>query len=361
MFVSFDDGGNRQTLQNNLPEVPITDLRVRRQDLVVATQGRALWILDDLTPLHQISDEVTKADYYLYKPGDRYAPLSGAFSLNGDQGKNPPSGAQITYVINKTLDGNVPMSMEILDHSGTVIYSESTGTTSSECDAFIRKQLKRTTGAHIWHWNMRVGMFDCIKELTMTNRNLSAYDAAPGQYSARLKIGSFSQTQSFEIKIDPRIEGSLPDVAAAYAERDRLSASVLIGATEMAQGVRELRKVKRQLDFILEETTSGELMKKGQELDKIMDDWIAKILQKELRTQQNNYQFEARLLVKFKSFLNEMGDGNVPVTQGMRDVTRDYLNEWNKVKTELEAIKKRQIRDFNTLLRGQRLPEVILR
>ncbi|PTM11122.1 MAG: glycosyl hydrolase, partial [Bacteroidetes bacterium] len=92
VFVSFNDGKQWQPLQNNLPEVPITDLRVKRQDLVVATQGRALWILDDLTPLHQISDQIAGAKYHLYKPKDTYTELSVAYSVDNGQGKNPPSG-----------------------------------------------------------------------------------------------------------------------------------------------------------------------------------------------------------------------------------------------------------------------------
>jgi len=361
VFVSFNDGANWQSLQNNLPEVPITDLRVRRNDLVVATQGRALWILDDLTPLHQISDKMAESDYYLYRPGDRNAPLSGAFSLNGDQGKNPPRGAQITYVINKEVSKDEPVSIDILDASGNVVFSESTEEDNSACAAFVRKQLKRTKGSHVFNWNMRVGKFDCIRELTMTNRDLSAYDAAPGIYTVTLKVGGYTQSQVLEIKIDPRIESSLPNVVAAYQERDKLSASVLVSATEMSKGVRDLRKVKRQLEFILEDADTKEIIAQGNALNKKIDDWIAKILQKELRTQQNNYQFEARLLVKHKIFLSEIGDGNVPVTQGMRDVAVDYQEDWNTVRTELDNIINQDIRRYRDLLKGAGLPEIYLK
>jgi len=357
LYVSFDDGSNWQSLQNNLPQVPITDLRVKRKDLVVATQGRALWILDDLTPLHQISDKVTSAAYYLYKPRDVYAPLASAFSLNGDQGKNPTAGAQITYVINKEVGADLPMSMEILDQAGRVVYAESSDSPKTACDSFIKKQLLRTAGAHTWNWNMRVGQFDCIKELTMTNRDLSAYDAAPGKYQARFKVGSFTQTQDFEIKIDPRIEKSIPGAASGYAERDQLSASLLVAATEMTRGVRHLQKVKQQLDFILQESSSKNLTDGGKALNEKIDTWIENILQKELRTQQNNYQFEARLLVKYKILLNEMGDGNVPVTQGTKDVTVDYLEQWKIFKAELEEIISKDISKYSDMLKGAGLPE----
>ncbi len=360
VFVSFDDGENWQSLQRNLPEVPITDLRVTQKDLIVATQGRALWILDDLTPLHQVSDKMAKADYFLYKPRDAYRGLTRAFSINGDQGQNPPSGVQISYVLNKEVSEKTPMSMEILDDRGRVIYSEFTDAPKSECDEYRKKQLKRSAGANVWVWNMRVGEFDCIKELAMTNRDLSAYDAAPGRYKVRLKVGGFSQTQDFEIKVHPKIKSSIDNAASAYKEADQLAASVLQGAEEMASGVRQLRQVKRQLDFILEVTESSQIKEQGASLNETIDDWIAKILQKELRTGQNNYQFEARLLVKFKDFLNTLGGGNVPVNEGTKLVAKDYLLEWEGVDTELQAIRRQNIPAFNKLLKAAGLPEIYM-
>ena len=201
-------------------------------------------------------------------------------------------------------------------------------------------------------------MYDCIKELAMTSRNLSAYDAAPGQYQARFKVGSYTQTQDFEIKIDPRIETSLPNAAAGYAEREQLSSSLYVAATAMSKGVRDIRKVKQQLDFVLSVTDSEAVMDGGKALNDKIDAWIATILQKELRTQQNNYQFEARLLVRYKNFLNDISDGNVPVTQGMRDVTRDYLQEWKDAEADLQAIKNTDIQNYNGVLKGAGLPEI---
>jgi len=360
VFVSFDDGEHWQPLQNNLPEVPITDLRVTQKDLVVATQGRALWILDDLTPLHQISDEVVNADYYLYKPRDAYRGLTRAFSINGDQGENAPGGVQITYVLNEEVDEDVPMSMEILDNTGKVVYSEFTDAPKSECDQYRKKQLKRSAGANTFTWNMRVGEFDCIKELAMTNPDLSAYDAAPGQYKVRFKVGDFIQTQDFEIKIHPKIEKTIPNAAAAYREAEQLAASILEGAEEMSEGVRTLRQAKRQLDFIMEVADSPRIKESGSALREEIDTWIAKILQKELRTSQNNYQFEARLLVKFKDFLSVLSNGNVPVTAGTKEVAKDYLQEWRGVERELQAIKTQDIPAFNKLLSEAGLPEIYL-
>lgn len=358
VFVSFDDGNLWLPLQNNLPEVPITDLRVKRKDLVVATQGRALWILDDLTPLHQISDEVAKADYHLYRPNDVNTELSVAYSIDGGLGKNPPKGAQIHYVLNKQVSEDVPMSIEIMNNSGEVIYSEFTDTPRIDCDTLIKRQLKRNKGAHRYRWNMKVGRFDCLTELSATNRDLTAYNAPPGSYKVRFKVGSFMQTQDFDIKIDPRIENSIPNAAEAYVERDAIFKAIYKGATEMAKGVRDLRKIKEQLQFVLGEADDENLINEGEKLNQGIDDWIAEILQKELRTQQNNYMFEARLLVKYKGFLRRIGKGNLPVTQGTRDVTKDYLQQWSSLKSSLSDLKNNEVSKYNQLLKGVGLPEL---
>lgn len=358
MYVSFTDGQQWLPLQNNLPEVPITDLRVQRKDLVVTTQGRAIWILDDLTPLHQITDAVAAADYYLYQPRDTHAELSVAYSIDGGYGQNPPKGVQLHYLNNKAVGEGTPMALEILDGNGTVIHAEYTDHPRTGCDTLVKPQLKKGLGAHRYSWNMKVGRFDCLTELHTTNRDLSAYDAAPGNYQVRLTVGDQVQTRNFAITVDPRIKTSVQNVEAAYAERDGLSRSIYEAATQMAKGVRDLRKIKQQLHFVLGETQDAQLQEKGKALDGAVDVWIAKILQKEMRTYQSNYMFEARLLIKFKDFLNEIGQGNLPVSQGMRDVTRDYLAQWTALKGELQHIKTQDVARYNTLLQAAGLPEL---
>ena len=128
------------------------------------------------------------------------------------------------------------------------------------------------------------------------------------------------EIQDFEIKIDPRILSSIPNAENAYAERYEISKSILSGATEMSEGVRDLRKVKQQLDFILTVTNDKKLISDRNDLNKNLDDWIAKILQKEISTQQHNYQFEVRLLIKYKNFLNAI--------KCMFDLRHLYNEKW---------------------------------
>lgn len=360
MFISFDDGANWQEFQLDLPEVPITDLRVRQQDLIVATQGRSLWILDDLTPLHQISDAMAAADVYLFDPKDPYREITGGYYAEGGPGDNPPSGMQVNYVLGESVASDVPMAMEVLNAAGQVVFGEYTNDTRPDCAASPRaRRLRRGAGAQRWNWDMQVGRFACLAEVTNTSRNLSAYAAAPGRYQLRLTVGDDVQTQDFSILIDPRLDGNATNPVAEYAELDRISASVFAGAQEMAAGVMELRQAHEQLDFILGVAENTTILEGSQALNEAIDEWESRILQKYLETSQNNYMFEARLLVKYKDFLGRIGGANIPVTDGVKEVAGDYLAIWSGHRTDLEALKQ-QIREFNTELRAAGLPEIYM-
>ena len=98
--------------------------------------------------------------------------------------------------------------------------------------------------------------------------------------------------------------------------------------------------------------------RQGVALNQTIDNWIANILQKEMRTFQSNYMFEARLLIKYKDFLNRIGKGNLPVTQGTKEVTQDYLQQWRTLKSSLQSIQNKEVLEFNKLLKAAELPEL---
>jgi hypothetical protein len=91
-----------------------------------------------------------------------------------------------------------------------------------------------------------------------------------------------------------------------------------------------------------------------------VDEWIAKILQKELKTFQNAYQHEARLLMKYKDLLGRIGGANIPLTEGVKEVTADYLKVWSDIEAELQVIKNEDVPAFNEILRAAGLPEIYL-
>ena len=131
LYVSFDDGTRWQLLQLNLPVTPVTDLKVQSDDLVASTQGRSFWILDDLSPLRQINDEVSAAKLHLYVPRDVYRFGAAAGARPGDPyAKNPPSGAIIDYYVAEAPQS--PVTLEILGGVGEVIRHYSSEKKESE-------------------------------------------------------------------------------------------------------------------------------------------------------------------------------------------------------------------------------------
>ena len=126
MFISFDNGGHWQPFQLNLPVVPINDIKVFRKDLVIATQGRAFWIMDNLTPLHTSAAKLAAAPATLLQPRDAIRNrVGGGAGFGRGRGPSapqyPPAGAAIDYYLSAVPNGTV--TLDVLDSAGTVIRS----------------------------------------------------------------------------------------------------------------------------------------------------------------------------------------------------------------------------------------------
>jgi hypothetical protein len=168
IWVSFDDGDHWQSLQLNLPPASVRDLVIHKDDLIVATHGRGFWILDDMTCLRQIDDEVARSDAYLFRPADAVSiPAGGEFGTPQPRDEplaaNPPNGAIIDYYLGGAQSG--PVTLEILDPAGETIrrYSSEDRTPPVNPDtlnipAFWRptpEPLSATAGMHRWVWDLR--------------------------------------------------------------------------------------------------------------------------------------------------------------------------------------------------------------
>jgi photosystem II stability/assembly factor-like uncharacterized protein len=208
MFVSFDNGGHWQSFQLNMPNVPINDIRVYHKDLLVATQGRAIWALDNLSSLHQITPRVAASDVQLYKPRDGYRTRSGAEYL----------GPTVEYYLPSVPEGAV--KIEILDATDKVVntYSSDTpvggrggrggrggggggGGAPDDPDVGgggggfgrgggVASVVTKNVGFNRFIWNLN---------------HSSGAIVPPGQYQARLTAGSVTKTVPLTVLIDPRI------------------------------------------------------------------------------------------------------------------------------------------------------------
>src|SRR5262249_37181243 len=218
MYISFDDGGHWQSVQLNLPIVPSTDLAVKNDDLVVATQGRSFWVLDDLTPLHQFRAEMAKEPLHVYKPRESFRLPGGGFGGGESEGgppqvrtagQNPPGGAAIFYQLKGAPHKDAAISVEILDAAGAVIR-----TFSSKAEKPAEK-IEPKKGMNRFVWNLRYSEAESFPGMIIWGA-LVGPRAVPGTYQVRVKAGEHTQTVSFDVKPDPRTSATSADFEAQF-------------------------------------------------------------------------------------------------------------------------------------------------
>jgi len=205
LFISFDNGAHWQPFQLNLPNVPVSDIKAYRKDLVVSTQGRAIWILDNVTSLHQLTSSMKTSEAKLFKPRDGYRTRVSPTVL----------GPVVEYYLPSVPSEAVVI--EILDAKGAVLNSYNSETApprggrgnqgagmpgvggagpESDPDAAPTRRFTPPP---------RVGKIAGINRFAWDLRNQAGVTLPPGQYQVRLKTGGFSQTQSLNVLIDPRV------------------------------------------------------------------------------------------------------------------------------------------------------------
>ncbi len=212
MFVSFDAGGHWQSLQQNLPATPVTDIRVHHGDLVISTMGRALWIMDNITPLHLIAsrrEAIEAAGAYLFPPRDawrmRYTPVDAGPGMP----QYPAPGVQIDYFFRGEMEGEV--RLEILDGAGRPIRSFSSNppaATSADSrgarsGAGLTAIVPKHAGLNRFTWDMRA---EGPAPSSAARAPSTGPLVAPGNYQVRLTAGEdWGQSRPITIKVDPRV------------------------------------------------------------------------------------------------------------------------------------------------------------
>ncbi len=226
MYISFDDGARWQSFRLNLPVTPVTDIKVAHKDLVVSTQGRSFWILDDLTPVEQLTDKVTTADAWLYTPREavRTPPRGFGNGIGGGSGvQYPLSGAGINYYVRSA--SSTDLTLEVLDAAGKPVRkftSAGAGETERPQEADFGgggddaeggggggrggrggpTRLDKNPGLHRFTWDLRYpGPWQSATRPEGPNGPM----AVPGKYSVRLTMGSWSATEPLVVIEDPRI------------------------------------------------------------------------------------------------------------------------------------------------------------
>ena len=331
MFISFDAGTQWQSLQLNLPATPVSDIKIVSQDLVLSTMGRGFWILYNLLPLHEVSDEVAASEVHLYEVRNPYRLYAARrFRDPGpDEPQYPNPGARVDYYLASEPSGEV--RLEILNANGDVVraFSSEKAKSAIQFSDSIRMgnwslagagtpQLPKTAGMHRFAWDLRhAGPWSQSLQQSGGNGPM----VVPGLYQARLSVGSWSQVVSFEVLMDPRIEeegkvtranvqaqvklsldvrNALSDARLAVAKLDEAQAN---SPKDVMQALREIRDqlvtasrrysrpmLVDQLNYLYSGLTRADqqpgqdAVDRYQELNSMLSDYIGR-LEQVLRTQ----------------------------------------------------------------------------
>jgi hypothetical protein len=232
VYVSFDDGANWQSLRLNMPATSIRDLVIKDDDLVIGTHGRSFWILDDITPLRQMYNQLANQPAILFKPQTTYRVRWSMYPdtpVPPDEpaGQNPPDGAIINYYLGSIATS---VQLEITDSKGTIVRKyASTDTMYSIPDNnvpsyWIRPQqiLSGNAGAHRFMWDMHYQPLNVppLYPISATPMNTAPDPTSPwvmpGVYKARLTVDGKIYNQSFTVKMDPRVKTSVKDLTLQH-------------------------------------------------------------------------------------------------------------------------------------------------
>jgi photosystem II stability/assembly factor-like uncharacterized protein len=257
LYVSFDDGRRWQSLQLNLPITPVTDLAAKHGDLVVATQGRSYWILDDLSPLRQLAPAVATARAHLFTPRPAVQ-VEGAGGFGpASEGRNPPYGALLYYTLGEDLsgEGKTEVKLEILDAQGEVLRTLSSRKEEYQAPSLFRRllpelfeprKLKARKGQNRFVWDLRLGDAPVVDEALVWGSTRGP-EVAPGRYEARLSVGDFTASAPIEVRQDPRNKASLEDRRATF----ELARDAWRALQRTHTAVKTIRSVRQQADDLV--------------------------------------------------------------------------------------------------------------
>jgi len=358
LYASLDGGTSWRSLQRDLPVTPVTDLVIHDGDLVVATQGRAFWILDDLTPLRQMTAQTAAAPLHLYEP----RPAVRAQNVS-------PGGAPIYFHLGQ--DPEEAVLLEILDTNDRPVrvYSSRPSELSDEMktergrDAdWSPDPLEAKAGLNRMVWNLQEEGPDMLEDARIWGFT-GRVPAVPGRYRVRLSMGEESQTQDLEVRIDPRVADQVT-VADLQAQHD-----MMVRVREMLEqshdAVRDIRSIRTQMKDIADEAEKagygeefGDMAEKtGEKLTAVEE----QLFQTKNESGQDPLNFppmlDNQIATLYGYILSTYDRPNAGASERLEDLQSLLGGQLGA----LRAIIDTDVAEFNRQLREKGVPGVIVR
>jgi len=367
VYFSFDDGAHWQPLQLNLPQSPIHDLVVKDDDLVAATHGRSFWVLDNLTPLRQLTTQSASSDMLLYQPQSAVR-LHYPEEIDKRQpaGDNPPMGAMIDYYFKSAPKDEV--TLDILDAQGKLVRHLSSKEKKENEQppewpdrVEAPKTIPANEGMNRFAWDLRYNEPIQIPGAFYSGNPPRGALALPGDYQVKLTANGKTQTAPLHLVIDPRTkdhEGELP-------KQFELSTQVSERISELHQAVNEIREVKSQIKEL--HTKFGDDPKVKPALDAAdgmehkMSDVEQKLIQVNMKGSEGNLAFPNMLNEAFDTFTHSVDAGDREPTKPQMDVFASLSGRLDEQLKKWNAIKQDDLPKVTELIKQADLPALVIK
>jgi photosystem II stability/assembly factor-like uncharacterized protein len=400
LHVSFDGGGHWQPFQGNLPVAPVHDLVVKDTDLVVATHGRSFWVLDDVTPLHQVAAETAAEAVHLFAPrpttrfriyrgyGNRFPDRGKNYRLAGprvityyreqrpngevtetfsDVGTNPPNGVIVTYYLRERPEGDVALSF--LDDAGTEMRSftrkpidqESPAASASGAGSTRREATDRggtkeryvpvEPGTHRFVWDLRRPDARNVPGAVFWEGGVEGPVVPPGRYRVRLRVGGETREASFEIRKDPRIAASDEDLTQQYDLLERIREKL----SQTHDAVNTIRALRAQLDAWEQRAVGSDQAKPIVEAARGLNAGLTAIERELIQVQALAYEdtlnYPIMLNNKLAALAHVVAQGDGAPTRQQQEVFDELAHQVDRHVGKLASLLGQEVSNFNGLVR----------
>ena len=370
LYISFDDGGRWSAFQCNLPIVPITDLAIKNGDLIVATQGRSFWLLDDLTPIHQWTSELFEKEIQLLATRPTIRMRGGGGGSPGrTAGQNILAGVPIRFFAKRVPDKKMKTELQLIDPSGDVIQTFSTQPDRERKD----KKLKVEAGVNELRWDMRYPGAETFEGMVLWGGGTRGPLAVPGVYQAKLRVSKssaddgtltseentiFDQTIDFKIEKDPRSSATLADFQSQFnfliGVRDKLS--------EIHLAIKNTRDIREQLNSLQSRLEKGDgnedLVEKAKNLDQELLNVEQALYQTKNESPQDPLNYPIRLNNRLSGLVGVVSAGDHRPTRQSIAVRNQLIQEIDDLLTTQKTVVDQGIRKFNEAVRKASVPAI---
>jgi len=366
IYVSFDDGGRWQPLKLNLPTTPIHDLLVKNDDLIVATHGRSFWILDDITPLRQMTASTATEDAHLYQPAPAIRYRGAGFTLPATVpvGANPPTGLVIDYFLKSAPKEGA--TLEILDAKGKVIRKYSSkkaaeGASPDEEEFGISRPgetLPAEEGLNRFVWDMRGEAPARVPGAVSWGGRPTGALVLPGTYQIKLTVAGKTATASAEISKDSRVTVS----AADLEKQNELAVRIWNRVNAGHEAVNQIRSVRGQLDAMKKrlgaDTSVKPVLDASDELKKKMDAVEEKIIQPKSKSGEDPLNYPIQVADQFMALLGTVESADTAPTAQSYAVFEELNGRLETQLTAWREIQSKDLTSLNDLMQKNKIPAI---